>query len=103
MGVSVQVVRRIISIVKNGGFPMCDNTSYTSSSYIDDTDGWVVDEDYQFSCIPERPRHPHFSYLFWLQKGYKNFKLIIQRKRESELQKGIKLPRWTLRSKNSFV
>ena len=32
-----------------------------------------------------------------------NLKLIQQRRYEQGLKKGIKLPRWTLRSKNSFV
>jgi hypothetical protein len=86
---------------------MCDNTTYSGSgSYYyldsDDNDGWTVMEDYHF-VLCEKPRRPRFSYLMWLLYSYKNFKLIQQRRYEQGLKKGIKLPRWTLRSKNSFV
>ena len=96
-----------IHINVEDGKPMCDsNTTYASHSdiYLEDTDsteGWVFDHT-PFTCLP-RPRRPRFDYLMWLRYSYKNFKLLIQLKHESEIDQGIWLPKWTLRSKNSFV
>ena len=78
-------------------------TAHTHQYYLEDSDDWTVIEEYHFSCIPDRPRHPHFSYQMWLRYSYKNFKLLIQRVKEFEYNQGIQRPKWLQRSKNSFV
>ena len=81
---------------------MCDDTSYNPFYYISES---TCSSTLSFCdmAIPEiipYKRKPHFRYNL---KGRFNVKLAFYRYYELGLQKGIKLPRWTLRSKNSFV
>jgi len=77
---------------------MCDET--TNSSYSEMIE-WLIAVEHME--IPEKPIHPHFSYRFKLRYKYINTKLIIQQDYENHLKKGIRLPKWIKRSKNSFV
>jgi hypothetical protein len=82
---------------------MCDSTTsyWFSGSYFSSDS--TITEYYNDSPAPEiipYKRKPHFHYNL---KGWFNVKLAFYRYYELGLQKGIRLPRWTLRSKNSFV
>jgi len=88
---------------------MCDSDStYTSdhSIYLDASDSDLTDASLAWAIcetLVNKPRRPRFDYLMWLRYGYINFKRLIQLKREAEIDQGIWFPKWTLRSKNSFV
>lgn len=87
------------------GLTMCDSTtSNWSSGYFYYSDSAATSElpysDTTVTYIIPYKRKPHFRYNL---KGWFNVKLSFYRFYEMGLQKGIQLPKWTLRSKNSFV
>jgi hypothetical protein len=81
---------------------MCDDSTWYSSSYCSSSNATITEcycEMDTTYIIPYK-RKPHFRYNL---KGWFNVKLAFYRYYELGLLQGIKLPRWTLRSKNSFV
>lgn len=83
---------------------MCDDSTWVSGTdyYISDSQCTLIlpfTEMETIHIIPYK-RKPHFR---WNLRGWFNIKLSFYRFYEKRLQKGIQLPKWTLRSKNSFV